>query len=119
MTMEPVERARRICLGLPEAAEQEAWGAPTFRVRKKIFAMVSSGADAGEARRPALWCKAAVGVQSHLVEEAPESYFVPPYVGVKGWVGIHLDAVDDETLRSHVVESYCLIAPRKLAAAVE
>jgi hypothetical protein len=53
-----------------------------------------------------------------LVRSDPETYFVPPYVGVKGWIGIRLDAVTDDEIRSHVVESYCMIAPKKLQALV-
>ena len=69
-------------------------GEPTFRVRKKIFAMYA-GNHHQDPGRWALWCKAPVGMQEMLVRDAPERFFVPPYVGPKGWVGILLDAVDD------------------------
>jgi len=117
--MEALERARRICLSLPEATEQEAWGEPTFRVRKKIFAMFASGTNHHGAGRDGLWVKAPLGVQEHLVNTEPAVYFVPPYVGVKGWIGIDLDAVGDPDLRSHVIGSFCMIAPKKLLALVE
>jgi hypothetical protein len=69
--------------------------------------------------RDAVWCKAALGVQEHLVHADPDTYFVPPYVGVNGWIGIRLDGVDDEALRLHLVESFCLVAPKRLAALAE
>lgn len=116
MNDEMLDRARRICLALPEAAEQEAWGEPTFRVRKKIFAMFAAANNHHGGGRDALWLKAPIGVQEMLVRSAPECYFVPPYVGVKGWIGIVLDEIEDAELREQVVQSYCLIAPKKLAA---
>jgi hypothetical protein len=45
-----LERARRICLALPESTEQEAWGEPTFRVKKKIFAMFANNHHQGRPR---------------------------------------------------------------------
>ena len=68
--------------------------------------------------RVALWCNAPLGVQEHLVATAPERFFVPPYVGVKGWIGIVLDRVDDAELRELVVESYAMAAPGNLVAAL-
>jgi len=112
----PLTRVRRICLALAEAREQEAWGEPTFRVRKRIFAMYASGSSHHGRGREALWCNAPLGVQEILVRSAPETYFSPPYVGVKGWIGIHLDDVDDEELHGHVVQSYCMVAPKRLQA---
>lgn len=113
-----IERVRRICMALPEATEQEAWGEPTFRVRKKIFAMLASAGNHHGAGRQSLWCAAPLGVQEIVIRGEPEKYFVPPYVGVKGWIGIRLDAVDDDELRSQVVQSYCKIAPKKLQSLV-
>jgi hypothetical protein len=118
MSDEMLERVRRICLALPEAAEQEAWGEPTFRVRKKIFAMYADAGNHHGDGQNAVWLKAPVGVQEMLVRSAPETYFVPPYVGVKGWIGIVLDGIDDVELAEQVVQSYCMIAPKKLAAQV-
>ena len=76
MSDEPMDRLRAICLALPEAAEKEAWGDPTFRVRDKIFAMVKVGDG-----RISVWCKAPPGSQAVLVGADPDLFFVPPYVG--------------------------------------
>ena len=91
MPTEPLDQLRAICLDLPEAAERETWGHATFRVRDKIFAMAGEGQGNG---RLSMSCKARPGLQPALVEAAPDRFFVPPYVGPKGWIGVYLG---DET----------------------
>ena len=116
MSGDDLARVRRICLELPEAAEQVAWGEPTFRVRKKIFAMYASANTHHGGGHDALWVKAPLGMQEHLVSVDPLRYFVPPYVGVKGWVGIDLALATDEEIREHALQSYAMVAPKKLVA---
>lgn len=114
MPARPIDRLRKICLALPEAEEKEAWGDPTFRVRDKIFAMEKRGDG-----RVSVWCKAPEGSQMVLVGADPEQFFVPPYVGHKGWVGVRLDRNPDwSEVAKIVTRSYALIAPRKLAQSV-
>lgn len=117
LTVRPdrLARLRKICLGLPEAAEKEAWGDPTWRVRTKIFAM-QKGNVAGH--RPSLWLKAGDGVQAALVDADPALFFVPPYVGHQGWIGVHLDGgrLDWSMLEDLIEESYRLTAPKRLIA---
>jgi len=110
-----LERLRQACLALPEATEKVAWGDPTWRVGERIFAMQKGNYEGG---RPSLWLKARAGVQPRLVQSKPERFFVPPYVGSKGWIGVYLDerTVDWDELRALIVESYRLVAPRRLAA---
>ncbi len=109
----PIERIRRICLALPEAAEQETWDAPTFRVRNKIFAMVNHG-------ELAIWCKAPTGAQDILVNDDPDRYFVPPYVGHHGWIGIRLRGkVDWDDVRDLIEESYRMTASKRLLQLLE
>lgn len=114
------QRLRRLCLDFPEAGEVEAWGDPTYRVRNKIFAM-EKGAGTE------VWFKAEHGQprpQDHQivrpltpVDSDPACYFVPPYVGHKGWLGARLDAdLDWEELADLIEQSYRLIAPKRLAA---
>lgn len=109
-----LRRLRAICLRLPEASEQETWGDPTWRVRGRIFAMQKGNYAGG---RPSLWLKASDGVQNVLVEADPDRFFVPGYVGHRGWVGAYLDAerVDWAMLGGLVKDSYRLIAPKRLA----
>jgi predicted DNA-binding protein (MmcQ/YjbR family) len=114
---DPIVQLRSACLALPEAHEVEAWGEPTFRVRNKMFAMFASAGTHHGAGRPAVWYKAAPGEQALRIRRDPERYFSPPYVGVKGWVGMWLDGeVDWADLVDDVRDSYRLVAPRKLAA---
>lgn len=108
---------RRICLALPEAHEAEAWGEPTFRVRNKLFAMYAAPDNHHGGGRPAVWCKAAAGNQSFMVRAEPARYFVPPYVGPSGWVGVWLDRNPDwSEVKDLMRDSYRLVAPKKLAA---
>ena len=101
----PIERLRKICLALPDATEKEAWGEPTFRVRDKMFAMYDNNHH--NAGRIAVWCKAPLGYQSMMIEQAPERFFVPPYVGVNGWVGVRLDVdVDWKEVAGVVNQAY-------------
>jgi predicted DNA-binding protein (MmcQ/YjbR family) len=111
-----LDRLRSICLALPEATEVNFGGhenSPTFRVRNKIFAMYQD--DHHGDGRVAVWCKAAPDGQQILVGADPERFFVPPYVGPKGWIGIRLDrAVDWSQLSGLIEESYRLTAPKRL-----
>jgi hypothetical protein len=107
----PLDRLREICLALPEAEERETWELPTFRVRDKIYAMYVED----EEDRPGIWCKAPAGNQTHLVEADPDRFFVPPYVGHKGWIGMHLDRrVTWREVAVIVERSYRMTAPKKL-----
>ncbi len=119
MAPRPLFRLRKLCLALPEAHEVEAWSEPTFRVRNKMFAMFASAGNHHGAGRPAVWCKAARGNQGLMVRHAPARFFVPPYVGPSGWVGIYLDGdVDWPELADLLADSYRLIAPKRLVAAM-
>ena len=110
-------RLRTLCLRLPEATEREAWGDPTWRVKDKIFAMQKGNYAGG---RPSLWLKAAEGAQDLLVKSNPRVFFVPPYVGSKGWLGVHLDGrVPWKLVEELVCQSYKLIAPKRLAARLD
>jgi predicted DNA-binding protein (MmcQ/YjbR family) len=114
MAKRDLAKLRRICLALPEAEERETWEEKTFRIRDKIFAMHI--ADDGDGR-PALWCKAPPGNQTHLVEADPKRFFVPPYVGHKGWIGMWLDrGVDWREVAVVVMRSYRMTAPKRIAA---
>lgn len=115
MPPKPLTRLRKICLALPDAHEVEAWGEPTFRVRNKLFAMFASASTHHGQGRPAVWCKAGPGNQELMVRGAPDRFFVPPYVGPSGWIGIWLDGtVDWNDLADLLRDSYDLTAPKHL-----
>ncbi len=108
-----LDRLRAICLALPQATEKETWGDPTWRVNNRIFAM-QKGNHAGG--RPNVLFKAAKGFQAVLVGADCTRFFIPPYVGHKGWVGVYLDQaeVDWEELIDLIADSYRLIAAKRL-----
>lgn len=111
----PLDRIREICLALPEAVEKpfEGHDSPAFRVRDKIFVM------AHDEDCSTITLKAAPGVQQVLVGDDPERFFVPRYVGAKGWVGVHVGVAPDwEELRGLIEDSYRLTAPKRLAALI-
>jgi hypothetical protein len=110
-----LERIRAICLALPEVTERPSHGAPTFFVRgKRSFVMVMTNHH-GDGRF-ALWCAAPDGMQQLLVDGAPDRYFVPPYVGRRGWLGVHLDRDTDwEEIAGILEDAYLEVAPPKLA----
>jgi hypothetical protein len=112
-----LERLREICLGLPETSERLSHGAPTFFVRgKKPFVMVLT--DHHGDGRFAIWCAAPDGVQAMLVEADSERFFVPPYVGHRGWLGVRLDrGLDWNELAGIAEDAYAVVAPAKLVEA--
>ncbi len=63
----------------------------------------------------AVWIPAAPGEQATLIQMDPKTYFKPPYVGVKGWVGIELASIGDDELGAHISEAWRMIAPKTLA----
>jgi hypothetical protein len=106
---------RMICLALPETSERPSHGAPTFFVRKKTFVMVLNDHHADG--RFAIWCAAGEGMQAMLVEADPERFFVPPYVGHRGWLGFRLDReLDRDELAGLLEDAYVEVAPPKLIA---
>lgn len=106
-------RVRKVCLSLPEAFEKVAWGTPTFRVKDRQFAIYLDNHH-GDGRL-ALWCKAPPGAQEALVRADPDAFFVPPYVGKAGWIGIDLDrGLDWGVVAGLVRDGYLEIAPKRL-----
>ena len=108
MPTHPLDRLRAMCLAQPEATERLSHGEPTWFVRdKRVFATF---ADEHHDDRVAVWLAAAPGAQVALVQADPGRFFRPPYVGVKGWVGVYLDVpdVDWEELEALVAEAYRL-----------
>jgi predicted DNA-binding protein (MmcQ/YjbR family) len=109
-----LHRLRTICLRFPEAEEAGGVGNPSFKVRGKIFAMRHS---LHEVDRWSVWFKAPPGVQQLVVDNDPARFFVPPYVGSKGWIGAYLDLEQDwDELADLVEESYRMTAPKRLVA---
>jgi hypothetical protein len=110
-------KLRAICLGFPETSERLSHGAPTFFVReKRSFLMVLTNHH-GDGRF-AIWCAAPDGMQKMLVEANPERFFVPPYVGHRGWLGVRLDrGVHWDELAGIAEDAYAEVAPARLVEA--
>ena len=107
-----VDRLRTICLALPETTEKMAWGEPTWRVRGRLFAQLDDhhhGAD-----RLAVWLPAALGIQELLIKSDPTRFFVPPYVGPRGWIGVRIDRRPNWRLVTTLVhDAYAQVAPTR------
>lgn len=113
-SLEQVERVRRLCLALPETSERLSHGEPTFFVGKKVFVMVADNHH-GDGRT-AVWLPVPPGLQTGLISGEPQTYFRPPYVGGRGWIGVELARIGDEDLRFHIEVAWELIAPKRLLA---
>jgi hypothetical protein len=115
MSIDHLERVRQICAALLETTERLSHGEPTFFVRGKVFVMFANNHH-GDGR-VAVWLPAPPGFQEGLIEMAPATFFRPPYVGGRGWVGVVLDTIDDAGLRLHIETAWELIAPKRLRRA--
>jgi hypothetical protein len=118
LCMTSLAQIRKLCLSLPETSERLSHGAPTFFIRgKRTFVMyVDNHHDDG---RRAIWCAAPEGMQQALTSGEPENYFVPPYVGPRGWLGVRLDrGLGWEQVAGAVEDAYLTVAPKTLVAAV-
>ncbi len=104
-------RVRKLCLSLPGASEKLSHGEPTFFVRKKVFAMLSDNHH--NDGHVAIMIPLEPGEQAALIAANPRTYYYPKYVGVKGWVGIELDQIDDEDLAVHLHQAHRLVSQKR------
>ena len=108
-----LKQVRSLCLALPEACEVEAWGHPTFRAGKKVFAafgelegVLSLGLKAGFER------------QEELLKDA--RFFPTPYAAHQGWVSLHIDGDTDwEEVAGLVREAYRQVALKRMLKALD
>lgn len=112
-----LQRVRKICLALPETSARPSHGQPAFFIRgKRAFVMYLDNHH-GDGRL-ALWCAAPKEIQRMLVAADPTRYFVPPYVGYRGWVGVRLDRRLGWGKIVEVIEdAYLNVAPKQLIIA--
>ena len=114
--IDALDRVRQLCLALPETTERLSHGAPTFFVRDKKTFVTFVDNHHGDGRL-AIWCHAPLGMQEMLVEQNPERFFVPPYVGHRGWVGVRLERnADWDEVADLIEDAYRMVAPKQLVA---
>ena len=114
---DPKERLRRLCLAL-ETTERLSHGEPAWFVRgRKTFV---SYADHHHDDRLAFWCAGQPGAQEALVAADPAVFFVPPYVGGRGWIGVRIDVPTDWHVVAELVQdAYRAVAPSSLVARLD
>lgn len=103
--MNALDNVRTLCTALPQVEERLSHGEPAWFFKgKKLFVMF---ADHHHDDRVAFWCAAPMGAQEAMIASDPAKYFRPPYVGVKGWLGVYLDVeVDWSEIEGIVGEAY-------------
>jgi predicted DNA-binding protein (MmcQ/YjbR family) len=105
-----IERFRRICVKRSDVSEKLSHGEATWFVKGRSFATT---ADHHHDDRLAVWLAAPAGRQESLIETDPERFFRPPYVGVRGWVGVYLDVpVDWDELGALVADAHATVFER-------
>jgi predicted DNA-binding protein (MmcQ/YjbR family) len=113
-TDDVLERIRSICLALPESAEVEAWGHPTFRAGKKMFAGYGDAAPDG----PTLGLKVGFDRQEELLKDP--RFFPTPYAAHQGWVSLYLNAKTDwDEVKGLVHEAYQQVALKRMLKTLE
>jgi hypothetical protein len=112
-------RIRALCMAFPETVERLSHGAPTFFAGgKKTFVMFLD--DHHGDGRLAIWCAAPPGVQGTLVDEEPRRFFVPAYVGTRGWVGVRLDIdVDWDEVAGIIEDGFREVATKRLISELD
>jgi len=106
-----LERLRALCLAFPGTSERLSHGEPSWFVSRQ-FAMY---ANLHHDDRVGFWAAAPEDAQARWVSEGPERFFVPPYVGWRGWIGVYLDVDQDwDDIAEIVEDAYVAVAPPKL-----
>ena len=109
-------QVRAICLVLPEACEVEAWGHPTFRAGKKMFA--GFGHEPGGSNALALGMKMGFERQDELLED--DRFFPTPYAAHQGWVSLRIEGKTDwDEVRELLVEAYREVALKRMLKALD
>jgi hypothetical protein len=103
---------RSFALSLPEAEERETWETATFRVRNKIYVMFDE-------KERHLWIKSTHDEQQALIAMDPEAFFVPSYVGSKGWIGVVVSKADRGEVEDLITEAWRMTAPKRMVAAFD
>ena len=114
MTAAMVPRLAKICLALPEASRCDSGSHASFTVQKRVFAYFLNNHHGDGI--VSIACKALPGDNALLVAAQPERFYMPAYIGRRGWVALRLDRgkIDWEEVRELVTGSYRMVAPKRL-----
>ena len=108
-----LKQLRALCLALPEAREVEAWGHPTFRAGKKMFAGFGQDADG-----LTLGLKMSFERQDELLKDP--RFFPTPYAARLGWVSLHLDGQTDwNEVNALIREAFQQVALKRMLDALK
>ena len=118
-TAQALAKVRAACARLPDVVERPSHSQPSFFAGgKKCFVMFLD--DHHGDGRLAIWCAAPLGVQATMLDEDPVQFFIPPYVGGRGWLGVRLDVDPDwDEVAGIVTDAYRCVAPKKLLARLD
>jgi len=112
------QRVRAICLALPGSTERASHGSPAFFCGKQFVALWPEGHH--DRTGPHLWCAAPPGAQEGFITSDPARFFRPPYVGGRGWLGVHLGGdVDWAGVEVLCEEAFRTVAPARPLAALD
>jgi hypothetical protein len=119
MAKSELDRVREIVMAFPEVSERLSHGAPSFFIREKKTLCNLHSDHHGDGRL-ALWVPAPPGVQEELTGLEPDRFFVPPYVGHRGWLGVTLNVDPDwDEIAGIIDDAYRLVAPKTLVQRLE
>jgi len=118
-TKERFEKLSAICLALPEALREDQGSHAAFRVAKKVFVYYLYDHDGDGI--VGFCCKALPGDNERLIAANPRTFYMPAYVGPRGWVGLRLDrpTVDWSEVKELVQGSYAQTAPKKMLQSID
>ena len=111
-------RVAKTCLALPEATRRDLGSHASFLIRKRPFVYFLNNHHGDGI--VSIACKALPGDNSALVAAQPDRFYLPAYIGPRGWVALRLDVgkPDWEEVRELIAGSYRLIAPKRLALSI-
>ena len=113
-----LKRVSKIALAFAESSRELHGSHASFRVRKKVFTYYLD--DHHGDGIVGINCKVLPHDNTALIAANPERFYLPAYIGSRGWVGLRLDIgkIDWEEVGELIAGSYRLVAPRSLAAGV-
>ncbi|HEY1578979.1 MAG TPA: MmcQ/YjbR family DNA-binding protein [Terracidiphilus sp.] len=107
-------KSNSICLALPGAVAEQMHDHVAFKVSRKTFAYYLN--DHHGDGIVSICCKVLPGDNERLIDSNPRKFYMPAYIGPRGWVALRLDrpTVDWNEVQELVRGSYEQTAPKRL-----